>query len=111
MRSCLLSAIILATGCIGLLALESFEQKTIEVRVGDLVTLPLQPLAGGSWEHRLITPALLMILSNRRLDDRMELLVKALAEGTGRIETVRIVSNRVVLRKYSFSGLQRPPSR
>jgi len=102
MRSCLLSAIILATGCIGLLALESFEQKTIEVRVGDLVTLPLQPLAGGSWEHRLITPALLTILSNRRLDDRMELLVKALAEGTGRIETVRIVSNRVVLRKYFF---------
>lgn len=102
MKSWMLVVCVLFLGSIGLGALESFEQKTLEVRIGDLVTLQLQPLAGGSWEHRLITPSLITILSNRRMDDRMELLVKALGEGMGRIETVRIVSNRVVLRKYFF---------
>lgn len=83
-------------------ALEDFEQKTLQLRVGDLVTIPLEPLAGGDWEHRLITPSLMTILSNRRLETRIELVVKAQAEGTGRIETARIVSNRVVLRRYFF---------
>ncbi len=89
------------------MALESFEQKTLQVRVGDLVTIPLEPLAGGDWEHRLITPSLMTILSNRRLDDRIELVIKAVAEGTGRIETARIVSNRVVLRRYFFLKIAR----
>ena len=90
-------------------AAEEMEGRTIQAYAGDLVTLPLEP-AEGLWEHRIITPALISVTDRRQLAERVELVLSMMNIGTGRLEAVRIVSNRVVDRRYFFFQIEAKPA-
>jgi tetratricopeptide (TPR) repeat protein len=94
--------------CAGLFA-EETETKEIQAVVGDLVTLPLEP-GEGLWEHRIVTPDLISVTDRRQFPDRVELVLSMLRTGNGRMETVRIMTNRVVTRKYFFFKIEPKPS-
>jgi TolA-binding protein len=85
------------------------ESRTIQVSVGDTVTLPLEP-ALGIWEERVITPDLITIESKRQLEERVELVLSMNKAGTGRLEAVRILTNRVIDRKYFFFQIEEKKS-
>ena len=84
------------------IAAEEVEQRTVQATIGDLVTLPFELVAGKLWEHRLLTPDLVRIETNRRLADRTELVLAMRGLGRGRLEAVQIEGNRVTVRRYYF---------
>jgi hypothetical protein len=107
----LLGILVITLTCTAVFTLsaEVTESRAINASVGDMVTLPLEP-AEGIWEHRVITPALISVTGRRQLAERVELVLSMLSIGTGRLEAVRIVSNRVVDRKYFFFQIEAKPS-
>jgi len=99
--------------CIGAvsayLAAEETEIKEIQAVPGDTVTLPLEP-GEGIWEHRIVTPDLISVTDRRQSPDRVELVLSMLRAGNGRLEAVRIMTNRVIDRKYFFFKIESKPS-
>jgi hypothetical protein len=95
--------------CLGAyLTAEEMEGKEIQAAMGDLVTLPLEP-AQGLWEHRVITPDLISVTDRKQFPDRVELVLSMLRAGNGRLEAVRIMTNRVIDRKYFFFKIEPKP--
>jgi len=102
-------ALLVLTALTTFVAAEETESRTIRASVGDIVTLPLEP-AEGIWEHRVITPTLISVTDRRQLAERVELVLSMMSAGTGRLEAVRILANRVVDRKYFFFQIEAKPS-
>jgi len=101
--------LVFALAFTALLAAEDTESRVISAYVGDTVTLPLEPLEG-IWEHRVITQDLIAVTSSRQLEQRAELVLSMLRAGTGRLEAVRIMTNRVIDRKYFFFQIESKPA-
>jgi len=108
-RLCVLGALALCIGAGAYLAAEETEIREIQAAAGDMVTLPLEP-GEGLWEHRVITPDILSVTDRRQFPDRVELVLSMLRTGNGRLEAVRIMTNRVIDRKYFFFKVEAKPS-
>jgi tetratricopeptide (TPR) repeat protein len=109
-RICVVCALIFCVGAASVyLAAEETEIREIQAVPGDTVTLPLEP-GEGLWEHRIVTPDIISVTDRRQSPDRVELVLSMLRAGNGRLEAVRIMTNRVIDRKYFFFKIEPKPS-
>lgn len=85
-----------------------YERKNYTIREGDLITIPLElKVPSERWETRLINADTLSLVSEKTTKQKVELVLKGIAPGLGRLEAVLIRRSQVVSRVYFFIQVER----